>query len=544
MSTEQTITPPAETDGKQPSAKILAVFAGLLLAMFASSLDQTVVSTALPTIVGELGGVNHMLWVTTAYILASTIMMPIYGKLGDLIGRKYLFMGALVLFTLGSLVCALESSMFGLITGRGIQGLGGGGLMILSQAIIADIVPVRERGKYMGFMGGIFAISMVLGPLVGGWLTGGPGWRWIFWLNIPIAILAILSAAVFLPKPKRVEAKLSFDVWGMLCMTVSVVSLILTTSWGGNTYAWDSPVIIGLIIAFVVGAVAFIYIEKRTEEPIIPLELFKNRNFNIATLAGLFIMVGMMGALSYLPTYLQIVKGLSATAAGYMTLPMMVGSFITSIGTGILASKTGRYKWMPIASCLVAALGFYLLSSLVVDTSLLIFGIYLFVLGFGLGLGQQILVLIVQNEFPASMVGTATASNNFFREIGATLGVSIVGALFTSRLGSEFTKGFQDMGGVEALGFSTNSITPELVHGLSDSIQSVVATAYNDALTPVFLYVLPLMLVGAVLLCFIQENPLATTLDESGHTGNHTVSDQEGRKNAGVRRLGSETGRG
>lgn len=507
-----------KTETTVDKKKVLIIFAGLLLAMFASSLDQTIVSTALPTIVGELGGVNHMLWVTTAYILASTIMMPIYGKLGDLIGRKYLFVGALGVFILGSIVCGIESSMGGLIAGRAIQGLGGGGLMILSQAIIADIIPVRERGKYMGLMGGVFALSMVLGPLLGGWFTEGPGWRWVFWLNIPLALLAIVAALAFLPAPKKIEKRPVFDAAGTIFMAISVVSLILTTSWGGNTYDWDSPVIIGLIIAAIVGAIIFVFVESRAKEPLIPLYLFKNRNFNIATLAGLFIMTSMMGALSYLPTYLQIVDGLSATAAGYMTLPMMLGVFSTSTVSGILASKTGRYKWMPVASCLIAAAGLALLSTLTIDTTLLTIGCFLFVLGFGIGFGMQTLVLIVQNEFPVAVVGTATAANNFFREIGATLGASIVGAVFTNRLAETLTDDLQSAGGLSALGIDANSITPDFIRTIAEPMHTAVITAYNDALAPVFLYLLPLLLIGAVILLFIRETPLATTVEESGHT--------------------------
>lgn len=488
------------------------VFLGLLTAMFASSLDQTILGTALPTIVGELNGVNHMLWVTTAYILAATITMPIYGKLGDLIGRKSLFIFALGLFLVGSIIGGLSPAMNWLIAGRAVQGLGGGGLMILSQAIIADVIPARDRGRYMGIMGGVFAISSVLGPILGGWFTEGIGWRWAFWINIPLAIISIAAAWAFLKIPKReMPEGTKLDVAGMVTMAIAVTSIVLVTSWGGTEYDWSSPTILGLIALAIVASLAFIEVERRAVEPIVPLHLFKNKNFNLATAAGLFIAIAMFGAVAYLPTYLQMVNGLSATNAGLLMLPMMAGVLLTSIATGFLASKTGRYKWMPIASTLVVAGAMVLLSTMQPDTSTLVFSIYLFIFGFGLGLGAQILVLIVQNTFPNAIVGTATAANNFFREIGASLGAAIVGALFTSRLTALLTERMP----VEAMqgGFSQNSLTPAAVAELPAPIKDVIVSSYNDSLAPVFLYLLPLMLFATIILFFIKEEPLATSID-------------------------------
>lgn len=485
---------------------LIAVFAGLMLAMFVSSLDQTIVSTALPTIVGELGGVDHMLWVTTAYVLASTCMMPIYGKLGDLIGRKPLFIAALALFTVGSLICGIGDSMFTLIAGRAVQGLGGGGLMILSQAIIADVVPVRQRGKYMGVMGAVFAVSMIVGPLLGGWFTEVAGWRYIFWFNVPIAIVAIALAAAFLPKAKRSAQSFKLDILGTALLIGGTVCLVLFTTVG-----WGSFEAIALGVACVVCFVLFVVAERHAQEPIMPLSLFKNRNFIVASLAGLLIMVAMMGTISYLPTYMQIVNGASATESGYMMLPTMVGMMIMSTVSGFLASKTGRYKWMPVASCLVAAVALVLMSTIAVETSTIMMFVYLFILGFGMGLGQQILVLIVQNEFPHAMVGTATSSNNYIREVGATLGSSVIGALFTSRLADQLA------GAGEALastGLSANSITPAIVAQLPTDIQLLVQNANHDALVPIFLYLAPFLLVGAVLLLFLKENPLKDTIED------------------------------
>lgn len=514
--------PAAASTGKRT---ILLVFAGLLVAMLLGSLDQTIFSTALPTIVGELDGVDHMLWVTTAYMVAATIMMPIYGKLGDLIGRKGLFIAGLSVFLVGSVVGGLATDMTWLIVGRAIQGIGGGGLMILSQAIIADVVPVRERSKYMGIMGAVFGLSAVVGPLLGGWFTEGIGWRWAFWINIPLGIVAIAFAAVFLKLPKH-RTEFRFDVWGTLTMAVAVTSIILVTSWGGNTYDWDSPQVLWLIVTAVVAAAAFVVAEHKASDPLIPLSLFRSRNFVLATVAGLFIGVAMFGTLAYLPTYLQIVAGVGATVSGYLMLPMIAGLMISTIGTGAIASKTGRYKWMPIASMIVIGIGLALMSTLTVDTALWIMLSYLFVLGFGIGLGMQILVLIVQNSFPNSQVGTATASNNFFREIGASIGGALVGALFTSRLTDLLTEGMAGLGAAgSAVGGDFNSLTPGAVNALPDAIREVIVGAYNDALTPVFLMLVPMVVLGLVALLFIKEVPFRTTLDDEADAGTGAISE-------------------
>lgn len=506
---ESASTPPTD------KRRILLVFAGLLVAMLLSSLDQTIFSTALPTIVGELHGVDHMLWVTTGYLVAATIMMPIYGKLGDLIGRKGLFIGALGLFLLGSVIGGAAGDMTWLIIGRTVQGLGGGGLMILSQAIIADVVPVRERSKYMGIMGAVFGISSIAGPLLGGWFTESIGWRWAFWINIPLGIAAIILAIVFLKLPKH-ATKVKFDVWGTLTMAVSVTAIIVTASWGGTEHEWNSPTIIWLIVIAAVFASLFVLAEYKASEPIIPLGLFKSRNFVLATAAGLFIGVAMFGTLAYLPTYLQMVTGVNATVSGFMMLPMIAGLMITTITTGFLASKTGRYKWMPIASMIVISLGLWLLSTLTIDTPLWVLMSYLFIVGAGIGLSMQILVLVVQNSFPDSYVGTATASNNFFREIGASLGGAVVGALFTSRLTELLTDRMPGGGAGD-----TNSFTPAAVNDLPDQIRDIIVGAYNDALAPVFAMLIPMLLAGLILVIFLKEVPLRASHDESGELEAH-----------------------
>jgi EmrB/QacA subfamily drug resistance transporter len=492
-------------------------FGGLLVAMLLASLDQVIFSTALPTVVGDLGGVSHMLWVTTAYILAATIMMPIYGKLGDLIGHKPLFIGALLVFLVGSVLGATAHSMTWLIAARAVQGLGGGGLMILSQAIIADIVPPRQRGKYMGVMGGVFGISSVLGPLLGGWFTDGIGWRWAFWFNVPLGLLAIAAAVAFLKMPAESRPRPRLDVLGIVTMVIAVTSFVLFTSWAGTQYEWSSPTIIGLIVASIAAAVAFVFVERRAEEPLIPLHLFRDRNFDLATIGSLVVGVAMFGVIAYMPSYLQMVTGLSATRAALLLVPMTVGVMSTALTTGALATRTGRYKWMPIAGCVVVGVSLVLLSTLTVTSSLWITGLYLFLFGAGIGLSMQILVLIVQNSFPITEVGTATAANNFFREIGASLGSAVVGTLFTNRLLSLLADGLSSTSGkASGTPLDSNTITPALVHQLPAAVKAVVVGAYNQALTPVFLYLVPLMLAGAVLLLFVKEKPLAVTNEASG----------------------------
>ena len=512
--TETTIPPTLPThSGADAAAKrhILLVFAGLLVTMLLASLDQMIFSTALPTIVGELNGVNHMLWVTTAYILASTITLPVYGKLGDLIGRKGLFITAISIFIVGSIIGGLAPDMTWLIAGRAVQGLGGGGLLILAQAIIADVVPARERGKYMGIMGGVFALSSVAGPLLGGWFTDSIGWRWAFWMNIPLGLLAIASAAFFLRLPKNTNRNPSIDVTGIFLLAIASTCLVLMTTWGGNTYDWDSPVITGLIIGALAAGVGFVFVEHRAAEPIMPLHLFKDRNFNLTTAVGLIIGIAMFGALAYLPTYLQMVTGLNATQAGLLMAPLMAALLIASIVSGQVVSRTGRYKWLPMTGMVLVAISLFLLSTMTPALSTWILCSYLAIMGLGLGMSMQILILIVQNSFPVSEVGTATASNNYFRQIGASLGSAIVGSLFVAKLTQLLTERMP--AGAVAAGGGENSLTPAVVRGLPAAIHDVIVGAYSDALTPVFLYMVPLVIVGLILLVFVIEKPLATAIE-------------------------------
>lgn len=499
--------------GEQMStAAILLLFIGLMVAMFMFSLNQTILATALPTIVGELDGVDLMLWVSTAFMLASTVMMPIYGKIGDLFGRKPLFVFAIIMFMIGSLLAMIAQDMTLLILGRVFQGIGGGGMMILAQSIIAAVVPARQRGKYMGFMGSVFAVSSVAGPLIGGWLTEGPGWRWAFAMNFPLGIFAIISALVFLRIPRTHNAvRPKVDGAGMALVALFTSAIILASAWGGHQYDWISPEIIGLVGIALVAAVAFVFVERRVSEPVIPMWLFKDRNFVLCTVAGLTIGVAMFGVLSYMPTYLQMVHGIDATVAGFMMVPMMATMLVFGTAIGFVVEKTGRYKIYPILGFLCVFASLVLMSFMQADTPAYWSVVHLAMLGLGLGLTMQLLVLIVQNSFPVTVVGTATASNNFFRQIGATLGMAVIGSMFTERLMTQLATSLPSTGA----GSATTAIrlTPEAVSGLPGPVHELVVTAYNDALMPLFLWVSPLVLIGFVAVLFIQERPLATKIE-------------------------------
>lgn len=513
----------AEEEPEIETSSVILLFTGLMLAMFMFSLNQTMLATALPTIVGDLNGVDQMLWVSTAFMLASTIMMPIYGKLGDSFNRKKIFIFAICMFILGSIVGFLAHNMAVLITARVIQGLGGGGLIILSQALIAAVVPARKRGPYMGIMGANFAVTSVAGPLIGGWITEGPGWRWTFALNLPFGVLALIAAILFLKVPKSDRSvKRHVDVAGMILIAEFTSALILTTSWGGHQYDWDDPIIIGLIAIAVISAVVFVFVEQAVPEPVIPMFVFKDTNFVLCTIAGMCIAIGMFGVLSYMPTFLQMAHGIEATKAGLLMVPMMAVMLPSSVIIGFVVSKTGRYKWYPVLGSAIVGVALFLMGTFVTaDQNVLVVIGCLCVLGLGLGLSMQMLVLIVQNSFPVAMVGTATASNNFFRQIGGTLGMSLIGSLFTSRLASNLEDGIKSLGpqGAQAMkGTGSNSLTPEVVKSLPDPIHSIIVNAYSDALVPIFLWVCPLGIIAAIILMFVREKALATKIDAGAPT--------------------------
>ena len=381
--------------------ELTLVVAALFVTTLLAALDQTIFATALPTIVGDLNGVDQMLWVTTSYLLAATVTMPVYGKFGDLLGHKPLLLVALVLFLAGSVLGGLAGSMPVLIMARAVQGLGGGGMMILSQAIIADIIPPRRRGTYLGILGGAWAFASVLGPILGGWFVDTIGWRWAFWFNLPLGILAVVAVSAFLKTPERTKQAPRVDALGMATLAVVTTAVIFVASLGGREYAWGSPIVLGLLALAIVGSALFVVVERRAAEPIIPLLLFRDRNFNLVTAGGLLSSVAFLGVVIYMPSYLQMVSGLSATKSGLLFVPLTAGILIASVGSGARVSRTGRYRWMPAAGAFLTAVSLYLLSTLTIDTEVWTIGLYLFVCGLGTGIGFQILIVIVQNSFPS-----------------------------------------------------------------------------------------------------------------------------------------------
>lgn len=489
---------------------IWVIFGALIASMMLSSLDQTIVSTAMPTIVGQLGGVEHQAWITTAYLLATTIVLPIYGKFGDVLGRRNLFLLAIALFTLASVGCAFATDFWMFVIFRAIQGLGGGGLMILSQAIIADIVPASERGKYMGPLGAVFGISAVAGPLLGGFFVDHLTWEWAFYINIPIGIIAFVIAWFALRLPSHKATK-KIDILGVVLLSVATTCLIFFTEFGGNkdhgwaageTWLWG----IGLFLA----ASLFVLVESRAEDPIIPLALFKNRAFVNATAIGFTLGLGMFSAIAFLPTFLQMSSGTSAAVSGLLMIPMMVGMMGMSIWSGLRISKTGSYKAFPIAGLIVLLVAMTLLSTLTATTPIWLICVYLFIFGAGLGLVMQVVVLVSQNAVAPELVGTATSTNNYFREVGASLGVAIFGAIFTTRLSENLTAVFTKAGAdPAAAGQATATLDPQTLATLPDEVRDGIVAGYADALAPVFLYLLPFIVIALALAFFLRQVPLS-----------------------------------
>lgn len=515
MSTSKTTAEPAATHAPgHDRRQFVWAFIGLLMSMLLAALDQTIVSTALPSIVGELNGLDHIAWVITAYLLAATIGLPIYGKAGDLYGRKPVLIFAIITFLVGSILSGTADSMMQLIIFRAVQGIGGGGLMIGAQAIIADLVPPRERGKYMGLMGAVFGLSSVAGPLIGGFFTDSIGWRWIFYINIPLGLLALATVIFALHLPISDRPKPRIDVAGMALIIVFSTAAVFTTSWAGTTYAWDSPQIIGLLMGLVVTAGLFVLVERKAVEPIMPLSLFKLRNFNFPALAGVTVGIAMFSTIAYLPTYLQMVNGVSATMSGLMLIPMTAGMLTSTIGTGRLISATGRYKFWLVVGPIVGAVGLALLSTIHVGTPYWFTGLGMFIIGFGVGCSMQNLVLIVQNDVPHRIVGVATSSAAYFRQIGASIGIAVFGSLFVSRLTDAFASMPKGPAGAPGIDPSeVRSLTPQILASLPAPARAAIAEAFATALPPLFLYGVPVMLVGLVLAVFIKEHPLRTAIE-------------------------------
>ncbi len=504
----QTATAPAEP-GMLSRRRLLIIIGALLLGMLLAALDQTIVATALPTIAGDLHGLSHLSWVVTAYLLASTVSTPLWGKLGDLYGRKQFFQAAIVIFLVGSVFSGLAHSMAELIASRAVQGIGGGGLFAGAQSIVGDVVPPRERGRYQGIFGAVFGVTSVLGPLIGGFFVDNLSWRWVFYVNVPVGIVALIVVAAVLPGSLR-RTKHTIDYAGTALLAAAATCLVLLTSLGGTTFAWSSGPIIGLGLGAVAAITVFLPVERRAAEPVLPLYLFRNRVFAAASAVGLVVGFAMFGALTYLPQYMQVVKGVSPTSSGLRLLPMMAGLLATSITTGQLVSRYGRYKIFPIAGTAVMTLGLYLLSLLTVTTGTLLTSLYMLVLGAGIGASIQVLVIAVQNAVQYADLGTATAGVTFFRSIGGSFGTAVFGAIFANVLPHNLARELRGLSlpsGVTA----ASGASPAVLDRLPAPVHSAFVHAYASSLHTVFLAAVPVGALAFLLSWTLQEVPLRTT---------------------------------
>ena len=475
--------------------RVLLIIGALMLGMFLAALDQTIVSTALPTIVADLNGASHLAWIVVAYLLAATVSTPLWGKLGDQYGRKVFFQAAIVMFVLGSVLSGLSHSMIELIAFRAFQGLGGGGLMVGAQAIVGDVVSPRDRGRYQGLFGAVFGIASIVGPLLGGVFVEQLSWRWIFYVNVPIGAVALVVVAMQVPGHLR-RIPHVIDYLGTCVLVLAATCLVLFTSLGGTSYPWGSPTIIGLGVGGALLVGVFALVERRAVEPVLPLHLFSNRTFSVANVAGFIVGFAMFGAVTYLPVFFQIVRGESPTISGLQLLPLLVGMVIFSTGSGFIISKTGRYRVFPVVGTALIAVGLLLLSRMDIATSSTLAALYMFVLGVGLGCVMQVLVLVVQNAVPYSELGVATSGATFFRSIGGSFGTAIFGAIFSNLLVGELVR---HVGHAKLpSGVTSASITPAILDSLPRAVHHGIAVAYAQSIQTVFLVAAPIAVVAFV----------------------------------------------